>query len=331
MTREKFFPNSKVERNDKVDISLVIPVFNEEENVSALYNEITASLENYSKKLEIIFIDDGSIDNTASILKDLAISDIRVKLIVLSRNFGQTSAMSAGFDEARGEIIIPLDGDGQNNPSDIPLMVEIMEQGYDVVSGWRKHRHDKFFSRRIPSFIANHTISWVTGVHLHDYGCTLKAYRKEIIKNIRLYGEMHRFIPVYASGIGAKLIEIEVDHRARTAGKSKYGIWRTFKVILDLFTVKFLGSYSTSPIYFFGIFGAILSFLGVLSGSITLIEKYTIGTFVHKNPLILLAIFLFTLGFQFILIGLLAELLIRTYHESQNKTTYTIKEIIVSR
>ncbi|MGA1869979.1 MAG: glycosyltransferase family 2 protein [bacterium] len=311
-----------------MDISLVIPVFNEEENVESLYKEISDSLEKLPSTFEVIFIDDGSIDSTASLLKTIAMKDERVKLICLSKNFGQTSAMSAGFDQAQGRIIIPLDGDGQNNPADIPRMVEKIDEGYDVVSGWRKNRKDKLLTRRIPSMTANLIISLITGVHLHDYGCTLKAYRKEIIKNIRLYGEMHRFIPVYASSIGAKLIEIEVDHRHRVAGKSKYGIFRTFKVMLDLFTVKFLGSYATSPIYFFGIFGAILSVLGVLSGAVTIVEKYTLGTFVHKNPLILLAIFLFTLGFQFILIGLLAELLIRIYHESQNKSIYIIREII---
>ncbi|MGA1825290.1 MAG: glycosyltransferase family 2 protein [bacterium] len=313
-----------------MDISLVIPVFNEEKNIEGLYKEIIENFKSYPQTYEIIFIDDGSIDATTRVIKTIAYKDKRVKLICLSKNFGQTSAMSAGFDQAKGDIIIPLDGDGQNNPADIPRMVKKINEGYDVVSGWREKRRDKLITRRIPSMVANLIISWITGVHLHDYGCSLKAYRHDIIKNIRLYGEMHRFIPVYASSIGAKIAEIKVDHRPRTAGKSKYGILRTFKVLLDLFTVKFLGSYATSPIYFFGIFGAVLSVLGVLSGAVTIIEKYTLGTFVHKNPLILLAIFLFTLGFQFILIGLLAELLIRIYHESQNKSIYVIREIISS-
>lgn len=313
---------------DNIDLSLIICVFNEGQNVKSLYQEIVNTLTPYPQSFEIIFIDDGSIDSTVRILKEIASKDSRVKVICLSRNFGQTSAMSAGFDHAQGTIIVPIDGDGQNNPQDIPRMTELIDQGFDVVSGWRRNRQDKFLRRRLPSWIANRLISWTTGVHLHDYGCTLKAYRKEIIKNIRLYGEMHRFIPVYAHNVGAKLTEIEVDHRPRKAGKSKYGLFRIFKVTLDLFTLKFLGSYSTRPIYFFGIFGVILCISGMLSGLITILEKYTSGTFVHKNPLILLATFLFTLGFQFILIGLLAELLIRIYHESENRATYVIREII---
>ncbi len=312
-----------------LDISVIIPVYNEENNIEKLYKEITDILSGYKYKYEIIFIDDGSTDHTPDRLEALFNKDPHLIVICLSNNFGQTAAMSAGFDKAEGEIIVTMDGDLQNNPKDIPRMIKIMdEDGYDVVSGWRRHRKDSFLNRRLPSWLANHLISWVTGVHLHDYGCTLKTYRKRFIKNIRLYGEMHRFIPAYAAWLGAKIIEMEVDHRPRKSGKSKYGILRTFKVVLDLFTVKFLASFFTSPIYLFGMFGFILACAGVLAGIVTLVEKLTLGVWVHRNPLILFAIFLFILGFQFIFIGLIAELLIRTYHESQNKPPYFIKEVL---
>ena len=312
-----------------LDLSIVIPVYNEEENVEGLHQEITDALSEYKGAYEIILVDDGSGDQTVDKLKGLVEKDSHLKVVCLSNNFGQTAAMSAGFDKAQGEVIITMDGDRQNNPKDIPMMLDIMADGeFDVVSGWRRRRKDPFLNRKLPSWIANYLISLVTGVHLHDYGCTLKAYRKRYIKNIRLYGEMHRFIPAYAAWLGAKVTEVEVDHRARCAGKSKYGIMRTFKVILDLFTVKFLGSYSTSPIYLFGMFGFLLTIAGFLFGVITLIQKYTMGIWVHKNPLILLAVFLFILGFQCIFIGLLAELLIRTYHESQDKPPYFIKDVL---
>jgi glycosyltransferase involved in cell wall biosynthesis len=224
-----------------------------------------------------------------------------------------------------------MDGDRQNDPADIPVLLDVMDQGYDVVCGWRKDRKDAFLNRKLPSLIANRLIAWVTGVFVHDYGCTLKAYRKEIIKGLKLYGEMHRFIPAYASWLGARITEIKVNHRPRTAGASKYSILRIFKVILDLITVKFLGDYSTSPIYFFGTFGMALAGAGFLTGLVTLIEKYYQGVWVHKNPLILLAVVLFVLGVQFIMIGLLAEIMIRTYHESQDKKTYIVKKIIEQR
>ena len=318
-------------RASSLDLSIVIPVYNEQENVETLHQEITDALSGFSKSYEIIFIDDGSRDRTPDCLQAIQKKDPHVVVIFLSNNFGQTAAMSAGFDHSSGDIIITMDGDLQNNPQDIPKMLTLMDEGFDVVSGWRRKRKDPLLNRRFPSWVANRLISWVTGVHLHDYGCTLKAYRKRFIKNIRLYGEMHRFIPAYAGWLGAKITEIEVNHRPRTRGKSKYGILRTFKVLLDLVTVKFLGSYSTSPIYFFGVFGLILAFFGILAGMVTLIEKYTLGIWVHKNPLILLAVFLFILGFQFILIGLLAELLIRTYHESQDKPPYFIRKVTKGR
>lgn len=317
-----------MDQTPSLDLSIIVPVYNEQENVEKLHEEISGALSDYRGKYEIIFIDDGSKDQTPARLKGLLKKDPHLIAIFLSNNFGQTAAMSAGFDQCLGDIIITLDGDLQNNPKDIQRLLQLMDKDFDVVSGWRKRRRDPLINRKLPSWIANRLISCVTGVHLHDYGCTLKAYRKRFIKNIRLYGEMHRFIPAYAAWLGAKVTEIEVDHRPRTRGKSKYGILRTFKVLLDLFTVKFLGSYAASPIYFFGSFGFAFAIFGVLAGVITLIQKYTFGTWVHRNPLILLAVFLFILGFQFILIGLLAELLIRTYHESQNKPPYFIKEIM---
>lgn len=314
-----------------LDLSIIIPVYNEQDNVERLHHEISDALSSYKGSYEIIFIDDGSTDETPDRLTTLLNKDPNLTIIFLANNFGQTAAMSAGFDKCIGDIVVTLDGDLQNNPKDIRRMLNLMDNGFDVISGWRRKRKDPFFNRRLPSWLANHLISWVTGVQLHDYGCTIKAYRKRFIKNIRLYGEMHRFIPAYAAWLGAKVTEIEVDHRPRTRGKSKYGILRTFKVILDLFTVKFLGSYATSPIYFFGIFGFFLAFFGILAGAVTLIEKYTLGVWVHRNPLILLAVFLFILGFQFLLIGLLAELLIRTYHESQDKPPYFIRKVMKSQ
>ncbi|MEW6381672.1 MAG: glycosyltransferase family 2 protein [bacterium] len=309
-------------------LSIIIPAYNEELNVYPLFEEITQSLRNYQQPYEIIFVDDGSCDRTPQVLREICRKDNRVKCVIFRGNFGQTAALSAGFDLARGDVIVSMDGDRQNDPADILMLLDILDQGFDLVCGWRKRRKDAFFARKLPSFLANRLIAWVTGVFVHDYGCTLKAYKKEIIKNIKLYGEMHRFIPAYASWVGAKVTEVEVNHRPRTAGASKYSILRIFKVILDLITVKFLCDYSTSPIYFFGTFGMILTGSGFLTGLITLIEKYYQGVWVHKNPLILLAILLTILGVQFIMIGLLAEILIRTYHESQDKKTYIVKDII---
>lgn len=316
------------QEKNKPQLSIVMPVYNEEQNVFPLFQEITKALKNYPHPYEIIFVDDGSTDQTHTSLQKICRQDDRVKCVIFQGNFGQTAALSAGFDLAQGNLIVALDGDGQNDPADIPMLLDILEQGYDMVCGWRKNRKDAFLSRKLPSFIANRIIAWVTGVFIHDYGCTLKVYKKEIIKNIKLYGEMHRFIPAYASWAGAKVTEVEVNHRPRIAGISKYNILRSYKVILDLITVKFLCDYSTSPIYFFGTFGMALCATGLLSAIVTLIEKYYQGVFVHRNPLILLAILLFILGVQFIMIGLLAEILIRIYHESQDKKTYIVKEII---
>jgi len=253
-----------------------------------------------------------------------------VRVIRFRKNFGQTAAMSAGFEHAQGEIIVALDADLQNDPADIPMLVEKLEQGYDVVSGWRKKRHDNAVTRLLPSKIANWLIARITGVHIHDYGCTLKAYRREVLAQTRLYGEMHRFIPALASWSGASIAECVVNHRARTAGVAKYGLGRTFKVVLDLMTVKFLGSFSTKPIYVFGGLGGISAVLAILSGLMVIYQKFISPAqlAMNRNPLLILTAVLITTTIQFVLMGLLAELLVRTYHESQNRPTYVIKEIL---
>jgi glycosyltransferase involved in cell wall biosynthesis len=309
-------------------VSVIVPLFNEVENTPLLYDELRRVLDDLGKPWELVLVDDGSSDGTTDVLRRLSGDDPRVRTVIFRRNFGQTAALSAGFDHARGEILVPMDGDLQNDPGDIPSLVALVEQGYDVVSGWRRRRKDPFLTRRLPSIAANWIIGRLTKVKIHDYGCTLKAYRHDVIRNVKLYGEMHRFIPVYASWVGAKVLEVEVNHRPRTHGSSKYGLFRVFKVVLDLITVKFLGSYGTSPIYAFGGAGLILCFLGTLAGAETLWEKLFYDTPVHRNPVILLAVFLFLLGTQAILIGLLAEISIRTYYESQNKPTYFVREVL---
>lgn len=309
-----------------LDISIVIPAYNEEESATPLYEKLTAVLSRQNRPYEIIFINDGSSDRTFEVLSAIADKDKRVKAINFRRNFGQTAAMVAGFDFASGKIIIPMDGDLQNDPEDIPLFVAKLEEGYDVVSGWRKDRQDKEIIRKIFSRVANRLIASITGVKLHDSGCSMKAYRAEVLKGTRLYGEMHRFIPALTNLMGAKICEVEVRHHARQFGKSKYGLKRTVKVVLDLITVKFLAEFSTKPLYMFGGIGATLFSLGFLAGVETLWERYFFGTYVHNNPFILLAIFLASLGINFILMGLLAELIVRTYYESQNKPIYHIRE-----
>ncbi len=308
-------------------ISIVIPVYNEEENLEELVKELKTSLkfqkiDNY----EIILVDDGSEDKSWEIIRKFSEKDKNIKGIRFTRNFGQTSAIYAGFQNANGDIIITLDADLQNDPSDIKKLIKLMEKGYDVVSGWRKERKDPFLTRILPSKIANWIIGIVTGVKLHDYGCTLKAYKKEIVKNIKLYGEMHRFLPALAHMVGAKITEIPVNHRERKRGKSKYGLSRTFKVILDLFTVKFLGAFQTKPIYLFGGIGIMLCFIGILFALWTLYDKIFLNVWVHKNPKILISFMFFPMGVQFILMGLIAELLVRAYFESQDKKPYIIKE-----
>lgn len=311
-----------------VDLSIILPVYNEEKSIPELHSKIINALSKLDKSYEIIYVDDGSSDATFEILSEISKTDEKVKVIQFRRNFGQTAAIAAGIKYSQGNILIPMDADLQNDPADIPKLLEKIDEGYDVVSGWRKKRKDKLITRRLPSFLANKLISWVTGVKLHDYGCTLKAYRREVVENINLYGEMHRFIPVYASWCGGKITEIVVTHHPRIYGKTKYGLSRTLKVILDLFTIKFFGSYSTKPIYVFGGFGILSCLCGIIVGAITLFQKYTYGVWIHKNPLLLLAVFLAIIGMQFIMMGLLAEIIIRTYHESQAKPIYLVKRLI---
>ena len=309
-------------------LSILIPVYNEEGNLSLLYEKLVAALKKVGRPYEVIFVDDGSSDGTMEILLDLREKNPNVKIISFSRNFGQTAALSAGIDSSKGDIIIPMDGDLQNDPEDILMLLQKIEEGYDVVSGWRKGRKDPFLTRRLPSMIANKIISWIGGVYLHDYGCTLKAYRRDILKNIRLYGEMHRFIPIYAQWIGARVSEIPVRHFSRGSGSSKYGMSRVFKVILDLMVVKFLLSYSQKPIYVFGGLGLLMILGASLSGGYAVYLKLFTGLSFILTPLPLLCVLLLVLGFLSILMGFLAELLIRTYYESQGKPTYQIKETI---
>ena len=309
-------------------LSILIPVFNEEGNLSLLYEKLVTALKKLGRPYEVIFIDDGSSDGTLEILLDLRERNPNVKIISFSRNFGQTAALSAGIDFSKGDILIPMDGDLQNDPEDILTLLQKIEEGYDVVSGWRKGRKDSFLSRRLPSMIANKIISLIGGVHLHDYGCTLKAYRRDILKNIRLYGEMHRFIPIYAQWIGARVSEIPVRHFLRGSGASKYGMSRVFKVILDLMVVKFLLSYSQKPIYVFGGMGLLMILGGFFSGGLAIYLKLFNGVSFILTPLPLLCVLLFMLGFLSILMGFLAEILTRTYYESQGKPTYQIKETI---
>jgi glycosyltransferase involved in cell wall biosynthesis len=316
-----------------VRLSLVVPCLNEAENLPRLFAEIDAVVREHALDAEVILVDDGSTDATAALLVAQARKDRRYKALVFRRNFGQTAAMVAGIDHASGEIIVPLDADLQNDPQDIPRLLKEIDSGFDVVSGWRKDRQDKLLSRRFPSIIANRLIAMVGGVRIHDYGCTLKAYRKNVIAHVNLYGEMHRFIPIYASWAGGKVTEIVVNHRPRTAGTSKYGIGRTFKVILDLLTVKLLGSYATKPIYFFGFFGFVLMLAGMVCGSAVAVIKILqvlgeLGYWQHVFSLGLLGAFLFLVGMQAVMMGLLAELQVRTYHESQRKPIYLVKETV---
>lgn len=307
-------------------LSLVIPCYNEEESVDELVTEVLEVLDKNTLDGEVVIVDDGSSDATWEKLCGWGDKDPRLKLVRFRRNYGQTAAMVAGLDHARGEVIIPLDADLQNDPNSIPDLLAKIDEGYDVVSGWRKNRKDTFVSRKLPSIIANAMISKVSGVKLHDYGCTLKAYRREVLDPVNLYGEMHRFIPVYASWSGAKVTEVVVGHRARKYGASKYGIMRTFKVILDLLVVKFLGTYGTKPIYFFGGLGFLLFGAGVLSAGYTLYEKYMHNVWAHRNPFLIISVFLALLGMQSLFLGLLAEIGIRTYHESQSRPIYMVRE-----
>lgn len=314
------------------DLSVVIPVFNEQENIQLLHNSIQEALRDLGKPWEVVYVDDGSSDDSLSILEKIAAEDPESTTVVaLRRNFGQTAAIAAGIDFADGEIIVFMDADMQNDPADIPLLLQKIDDGFDVVSGWRRNRQDAFISRTFPSRIANWLISSVTGVHLHDYGCTLKAYKREVIMDFKLYGEMHRFIPAYAHSVGAKITEVPVTHHPRKFGKTKYGINRTFKVILDLFTVKFLLSYANKPIYLFGGAGVLMMAASVFMIGFLFIRKLLFQTSVVQSSFFLIGIMLMILGVQSILMGLIAELLARTYHESQHKPTYTIRRVINER
>ena len=312
----------------KIELSIVVPLLDEEENILPLYEQIKDTLQD-KHSYEIIFIDDGSQDQSLNVLKELQSNNNQIRVISFRRNFGQTAALSAGFDYAKGEIIIAMDADLQNDPADIPKLLEKLDQGYDIVSGWRKDRKDKAVTRKLPSMIANYLIRKITSVDIHDTGCTLKAYRKDLLDETKLYGEMHRFIPAIASWSGAKVSEIVVNHRPRIAGKAKYGLTRTFKVILDLMTIKFLATYSTKPLYIFGGFGAWLGLGSVLSGATVLYQKFISCTqpSMNRNPLLLLTAILIITSIQFVLMGLLAEIMVRTYHESQNRPTYAIRDI----
>jgi glycosyltransferase involved in cell wall biosynthesis len=310
-------------------LSLVIPVYNEEENLENLNQKIKEVLTNSGYQYEIIFVNDGSIDKSFEILKKIAAFGPDIKIINFRKNFGQTAALAAGINHAQGEIIVPLDADLESNPADIPKLLAKIKEGYDIVSGWRKNRwQNKFFSRRLTSMTANWLISAVTKVKLHDYGCTLKAYRCEIIKEVGLYGEMHRFIPALASWQGARVTEIEVNYQPRRFGKSNYGLGRTFKVILDLMTIKFLSGYSTKPIHFFGAAGFISIFIGFLAGGLAVYYKLTQQKDFISTPLPVLTALFFIVGVLFILIGFLAEMIMRVYHETQRRPIYSIKEKI---
>ncbi len=307
-------------------VSVVVPLFNEEENVDPLHESISKNLDEADFEYEVIYVDDGSTDRTLPLLETLQAEDDKVIVISLRRNFGQTAAFAAGFDFARGDVIVTMDGDLQNDPRDIPRLISMMDS-YDLVSGWRKKRKDPFFSRRLPSMAANYIISKVTGVSLHDYGCSLKAYKRDVIKNIRLYGEMHRFIPAVASWYGVRVGETETIHHPRLRGKSKYGLSRTVKVVLDLITVKFLQSFSTKPIQFFGPMGLISGMLGFLILLYLSVEKLFFGASIGGRPLLLLGALLVIVGIQMIGMGLISEILVRVYHESQRKPIYVVKRI----
>lgn len=310
-------------------LSIIVPVYNEEDNLNLLFSAIQKSVEELHIEWELILVDDGSQDKSTQMIRDIVQNNPqRASAVVLRRNFGQTAAIAAGIDHARGEILVLLDADLQNDPADIPLLVSKIQEGYDVVSGWRYDRQDNFLTRTLPSRIANWLITVTTGVRLHDYGCTLKAYRREVLTGFRLYGEMHRFIPVYAHSVGARITEVKVHHHARKYGKAKYGLERTFKVILDLITVKFLTGFSNKPIYLFGGTGLMLIIFSLISLVTLGVRRLIYGISPFTSPLFTIAVMIAILGFQSILMGLIAELLVRTYHESQNKPVYTIREII---
>lgn len=310
-----------------MDVSVVIPLFNERDNLAPLHAELACVLGAMGREFELLFIDDGSTDGGAEVLRAIAGADSHVRVIRLARNTGQTAALGCGLHNARGNIVVAIDADGENDPTDIPRLIARLEEGYDLVSGWRTARwKGAELTRRIPSVAANRLISWMTGVRLHDYGCTLKAYRLDLARRLMLYGEMHRFVPAIAAEQGARIAEVEVNFRARRSGSSKYGPGRIIRTFLDLLTVKFLSGYSTRPIQVFGAIGLVVSLLGAAWTAMLVGEKLVFGRQLHNRPALLLAVLLVIVGVQFISIGLIGEMLARTYHESQDKPTYIIKE-----
>lgn len=309
-------------------LSVVVPIYNEAENLAPLQAELTEVLAALGQTYEILYVDDGSSDGSDAILRGIQQEDAHVGIVRFTRNYGQTAALVAGFDHASGAVIATLDGDRQNDPRDLPALLQRLDEGYDMVTGWRTPREDPWLSRRLPSHLANSLIGWITGVRLHDYGCTLKVMRRDLVRGLRLYGEMHRFIPALASDLGARIIEVPVHHRRRAAGTSKYGLSRTIRVVLDLITVKFLSSYSTRPIQVFGVFGLLSTLAGLAITGILGFERIFLGVELANRPLVLLGILLTLMGFQFITMGLLGELMVRTYHESQGKPVYRTAETL---
>lgn len=320
-----------VRSDARPEVSVFLPVYNEEPNLRPLHDKLDAAMAALGRTAEIIYVDDGSTDGSLKVLRELARLDSRVRVVAFKRNYGQTAAMAAGIDAARGDVLIPMDADLQNDPADIIRLLEKLDEGYDVVSGWRKNRQDKMITRKIPSMLANRLISWIGGVPLHDYGCSLKAYRRESLEDVRLYGEMHRFIPIYAAWAGARVTEIPVEHHARTMGKSKYGLSRTVKVVFDLITIKFMASYQTKPLYLFGWAGLLTFAVSLLSTIWAFLMKF--ASWPHhadfiQTPLPVVALVTLVLGVQLFLMGLLAEMMVRTYHESQAKSIYAVREKI---
>jgi glycosyltransferase involved in cell wall biosynthesis len=308
-------------------ISIVIPLYNEEESIPHLWEALDAAIANYGRPAEVIIVDDGSKDRSFALLRDIAAKDPRFTIIRFRRNFGQTAAFAAGFNQARGDVVITMDADLQNDPMDIPKLMAKIDEGYDIVSGWRKDRQDRYWDRKLPSMMANRLISNVTDVRLHDYGCSLKAYRRDVLQHVHLYGELHRFIPALASQVGGTVTEVPVNHRARQYGRSKYGISRTVRVMLDLITVWFLGTYSTRPIHVFGTLGLLSAAGGVAIGLFLTFLKIFLNENIGNRPLLLLAVLLVVIGVQLITMGLLGEMITRTYYESQNKPIYVVREI----
>lgn len=309
-------------------VSIVIPVFNEAENVGLLHGEIAMAVKTRPEDYEIIFIDDGSSDASLAAMKKIHEKDVRVKIVEFRKNFGQSAAISAGFDLCRGDIVIAMDADLQNDPADIPLLVDKVGEGFDIVNGWRRDRHDRWLTRKMPSFFGNKLISWITGTRLHDYGCTLRGFRREVVKNLKLYGEMHRYIPAIASRMGIRSTEIAVNHRARRFGRSKYGLGRTFRVVIDLISLKFLLAYSHRPLQIFGGVGLLMIVTGMGSGLYLTYAKFILNQAIGGRPLLFFTLLMIFLGFQAISLGLLAEMLSRIYHEGFDKNEYAIRRLI---